>query len=214
MGDGTASNGTRLLTRESIEQMQTPLLPATGLSSIGLSWWITPIKDAKLVGHGGGTNGQVSALRLVPASQFAMVVLTNCDMGGNVCNHTIDAALKQFLDLTIPSAEPLDLPQETLQEYTGKYDSAGATCSLTIQEGKLILEETIKGGFPTPESPPPPSPPPVRIALYAEDRFIVLDEPMKDARGEFLRNPDHSLAWLRFGGRIHAHLGTLETRNT
>jgi hypothetical protein len=33
---------------------------------------------------------------------------------------------------------------------------------------------------------------------------IALDEPFKDSRGEFLRNPDGSIAWLRIGGRVHA----------
>jgi len=42
------------------------------------------------------------------------------------------------------------------------------------------------------------------VCAFAEDRVVILDEPMKDARGEFLRNPDNSIAWLRFGGRVHA----------
>ncbi|MGC9335719.1 MAG: hypothetical protein ACP5JJ_16350, partial [Anaerolineae bacterium] len=84
------------------------------------------------------------------------------------------------------------------------YDSAGAVFELYLREGQLVLQETPKGGFPTPDSPPGEAPPPVRVAVYAPDRIIVLDEPMKDARGEFLRNEDGSITWLRLGDRIRA----------
>jgi hypothetical protein len=42
------------------------------------------------------------------------------------------------------------------------------------------------------------------VAFYAADKIIGLDEPFKGARGEFLRNPDSSIAWFRFGNRVHA----------
>jgi CubicO group peptidase (beta-lactamase class C family) len=59
--------------------------------------------------------------------------------------------------------------------------------------------------FFTPETPPDPEPiPPVRLAFYAEDHVIALDEPYKDAYGEFLRDAAGQVAWLRFGGRVRA----------
>ena len=204
MGDGTASDGTRLLSQESLALMQTPVLPATGISMIGLSWWIIPVGEAKIIGHGGGTNGQVSLLRIVPPNRFAVVVLTNSEEGDPLCWEAANLATKQYTGLTLPEAVPVELPEEKLSSYTGKYDSAESVCEITIREGGLVLQLTPKGGFPTPDSPPGQAPPPVRVALYAEDRLIVLDEPMKNSRGEFLRNPDKSIAWLRFGGRVHA----------
>jgi hypothetical protein len=33
---------------------------------------------------------------------------------------------------------------------------------------------------------------------------VALHEPFKNTRGEFLRHPDGSIAWLRIGGRVHA----------
>jgi len=204
MGDGTTSDGTRLLSQESLALMQTPVFPSTGISMIGLSWSIIPVGETKIIGHGGGTNGQVSLLRIVPSNKFAVVVLTNSDEGDSLCWEVANSATKQVTGLTLPEAIPLDLPEEQLLSYTGKYDSAGSVCEIYVREGGLALQLTPKGGFPTPDSPPPQAPPPVRVALYATDRLIALDEPMKDARGEFLRNPDNSIAWLRFGGRVHA----------
>lgn len=66
-----------------------------------------------------------------------------------------------------------------------------------------MMRVILKGGFPTKESPPPPAPPPMWVALFAEDRLVVLDGPMKGSRGEFLRRPDGSIAWFRLS-RIRA----------
>jgi CubicO group peptidase (beta-lactamase class C family) len=204
MGDGLASDGTRLLSQESLALMQTPLFPSTGISMMGLAWSIITIGETKMIIHGGGTNGQTTLLRIVPSRQFAVAVLTNSDEGDALNFEIANAATKEYLGLSLPEAIPMDLPEETLLSYAGSYDSAGSLCEITLRDGGLVLQITPKGGFPTPDAPPPQAPPPVRVALYAEDRVIVLDEPMKDARGEFLRNPDHSIAWLRLGGRIHA----------
>ena len=42
-----------------------------------------------------------------------------------------------------------------------------------------------------------------KIEFYAQG----FKWPFKDGRGEFLRHPDGSIAWLRFGGRIAARQG-------
>jgi hypothetical protein len=74
---------------------------------------------------------------------------------------------------------------------------------LYLQDGKLMMRVTYRGGFPTPDTPPPSSqPPPVRLAFYAEDRVVALDPPLQNNRGEFLRDLEGSIAWFRFGGRI------------
>jgi CubicO group peptidase (beta-lactamase class C family) len=206
MGDGTTPEGTRLLSQESLALMQTPMFPSTGISMIGLSWSITTVDGTKMIAHGGGTNGQATLLRCVPSRNFAVAIFTNSDDGDSLCLETANAATKQYLGLTLPEALPLDLPEETLVAYVGTYEAAGEICEITFRDGGLVLQVTPKGGFPTPDSPPSQAPPPVRVALYAQDRAIVLDEPLKDARGEFLRNPDGSIAWLRAGGRIHRRL--------
>jgi CubicO group peptidase (beta-lactamase class C family) len=204
MGDGTAPDGTRLLSQESLALMQTPLFPSTGLSMVGLSWMITIVDGKKMIGHSGGTNGQQTLLRIVPSARFAVIVFANSDDSDPLCFETANLATRQYAGLTLPEAQPMDLPEETLLTYTGKYDAASDVSELYIRDGGLVLQETPKGGFPTPDSPPPQAPPPVRVALYAEDRLIVLDEPMKGSRGEFLRAPDGSIAWLRLWGRVHA----------
>jgi hypothetical protein len=75
---------------------------------------------------------------------------------------------------------------------------------VSLQHGKLMLHSRLKGGFPTQETPPGPAFPPFRIGFIGQDRIAMIDPPMKELQGEFLRHPDGTIAWLRWGGRIHA----------
>ncbi len=203
MGDGTTPEGVRLLKPETLALMQTPLFPSTGLMSIGLSWNISTASGEKFVGHGGATNGQDALLRMAPASQFAIAVLTNSDEGGSLTLPVVNAATQLFIGRSLPDATPMDATAEQLGEVTGRYEAAAQSLDISVQPGGLSLQLTPKGGFPTPDSPPGQAPPPVRMAFYAPDRLVVLDEPMKGNRAEIVRSPEGVIAWLRFGSRLH-----------
>ena len=204
LGTGTTADGHRLLSPDTLRLMQTPLLPATGSDMTGLAWRVTDVNGRRLLGHGGATNGQKALLRLVPDAQFAVAVLTNSDDGGILSQQLVNSATEQYLGLRLPAATPLARPAAQLAPYLGRYESAMTIYELVLTDGQLILHTTPKGGFPTPDAPPPEPPPPLRAALYDEDRLIVLEEPLKEARGEFLRDENGRIAWLRLGGRIQA----------
>jgi CubicO group peptidase (beta-lactamase class C family) len=204
MGDGTAADGARLLTPESIAEMQTPRVPAADDQFFGVTWFINQIEGTRIVRHGGATNGQLSAFVMVPARRFAITVLTNADRGGELNQIIVKLALREFLGIEQPDPTLLEATEQQLAPYAGRYESLLSSCDLELRDGTLVLQVTPKGGFPTKDSPPSPTPPPTRLALCGDDRVIALDEPFKDSRGEFLRNPDGSIAWLRIGGRVHA----------
>jgi len=195
----------RLLTPASLALMHTPLFPSTGLSQIGLSWSITSINGQTLLRHGGATKGQTADLRIVPEAQFAMTVLTNSDEGATLYGIVSGLALQRFPGLTLPTPTPITLTESQQRPYIGRYHSAGGICDVQLNDQQLMLQMIDKGGFPTPDTPPDPEPiPPTRLAFYAEDRVIALDEPFQDAYGEFLRDAAGQVAWLRFGGRVRA----------
>ena len=204
MGNGTSPDGTHLLTPESLAAMKTPQVPGSGITdAVGITWMLTNAGGAWVVRHGGGTKGQVTEFRLVPAHHFAITVLTNSEDGGELCDQVANWAMRHYLGFGMPEAVPLDLPADKLAQYVGRYVASDSNYELSLREGGLTMQVTYTGGFPTPETPPPPSqPPPVRLAFYGEDRVVALDSPFKDDRGEFLYNPDDSIAWFRFGGRI------------
>jgi hypothetical protein len=129
--------------------------------------------------------------------------LTNSDEGSLVYGDLRASALKHYLDVTWPETPEIKLPEEELLAYTGHYESPLARRDLYLQDGTLVLQSIPHGGFPTPDSPPGETPPPTRLAFWATDKIIALDEPFKGARGEFIRKPDGSIAWFRFGSRVH-----------
>ena len=83
------------------------------------------------------------------------------------------------------------------------YSTGGKEGLEPSADAKKIVELIDKGGFPTPDTPPGPAIPPVRAALCGRDRILLLDPPAEGTTGEFLREPDGRVAWLRIGGRMH-----------
>lgn len=200
------SDGQGLLKPETIKLMQTPIVPGSGLDVFGLSWFITPIGDVHVLRHGGATHGFTADFTIVPSRQFAITTLTNSDEGSILYADLRINAIKQYLDVAWPETPEIKLAEEQLLAYTGHYDSALARRELYLQDGALMLQSIPHGGFPTPDSPPGEPPPPTRLAFWTADKVIALDDPFKGARGEFLRNADGSIAWFRFGSRVHRPL--------
>jgi CubicO group peptidase (beta-lactamase class C family) len=209
MGDGTAPDGARLLSPASLALMQEPHAPAANGEFVGVAWFIRDAGGVRLVRHGGATKGQQSAFVMAPARRFAVTVLTNSNRGGELHQIVVREALRAFLGVDEQEPAPVDLPEDVLAEYAGRYEAALDTCELSVRDGGLILRYTPKGGFPTKDSPAPPAPPEVRLAPCGEDRIVALDEPFKSTRGEFLRSPNGDIVWLRLGGRVHRREGTL-----
>ncbi len=195
--------GPDLLTAESRQLMQTPVCEADAGRLMGITWFIQPVAgDVRLVGHGGGTNGQITLFNFVPGRDFAVCVLTNSDRGGVINAEVTRWAVETFLGVPWPEPEIYNLPPAELAAYAGHYEGILSDIDLTLDGDRLVLKQTPKGGFPRKDSPPRPAPPPSRLGFYAPDRIIALDLPLKGSRGEFLRSPDGSVAWLRFGGRL------------
>jgi CubicO group peptidase (beta-lactamase class C family) len=206
LGDGTAPDGTRLLSPESMAEMQAPAVPAGSMAgAVGITWMVKDVGGTRLVRHGGATKGQLSAFVMAPGRGFAITVLTNANRGGELHTEVVKWALEHYLGVVEPAPEPLALSAAELAPYAGRYSAALSDAELSVRDGALTLQVIPKGGFPTRDSPPSgPTPPPVRLALLDGDGVVALDPPLKDSRGEFLRGPDGAIAWFRFGGRIAA----------
>ncbi len=201
LGDGAG-----LLKPETLKLMQTPIVPGSGLDVFGLSWFITPIRDTPVLRHGGATHGFTADFTIVPARRFAVTTLTNSDEGSVLYGDLRVNAIRQYLGVTWPETPHLKLAEAQLLAYTGTYEAAEARRELYLQDGALMLQSIPKGGFPMPDSPPGETPPPTRLAFWSVDKIIALDDPFKGSRGEFLRNAGGSIAWFRFGSRVHRPL--------
>lgn len=203
MGDGTAQDGTRVLSPEGVRFMQTSHFSKGSAGEMGLTWMLEDVGGTRTVRHGGGTVGQQTTLVLVPSRNFALTVLTNSSRGGELHGEATKWILSRYLGLEDPEPAPLDTTEADLAPYAGRYTAAMSDLELAIQGGGLMLQQLPKGGFPRKEQAPPEPPPPVRAALWGKDLLIGLDEPMKGTRGEFIRDAGGAIAWLRLGGRAH-----------
>ncbi|MCI2426631.1 beta-lactamase family protein [Candidatus Acetothermia bacterium] len=207
LGDGSTENGTRLLSAESITQMQSPQVSVWGNETWGLTWGINEFDGTRQISHGGGTIGQISLLILIPAHKFAIAILTNANRGGVVTRDVSRWALKKYLGLEITDPTPIESSEEELTPYVGRYSRPLASIELGILGGRLVAQIVYKRGFPAKDSLPPPAPPPASLFRYEKDRLLVGNGPLKDAKVDVVRKPDGTIGWLRLGGRIHVREG-------
>jgi CubicO group peptidase (beta-lactamase class C family) len=140
--------------------------PWTHFSAYGLGWSLSDYRGRLVVAHGGGLNGMVSSVAILPEEHLGVVVLTNYDLHGlrqSVVNHVIDAFLgaephdwaqiyfervERILDARagaktrreearIKDTEPSLAPEA----YVGKYTSAiYGDAEITQKDGVLTLD--------------------------------------------------------------------------
>jgi CubicO group peptidase (beta-lactamase class C family) len=195
MGDGDG-----LLRRATLDDMQRSQLEADSIfEHVGITWAISERTGARVIGHGGGTNGQQSLFFFASEHGLAFAMLTNHQRGSEV-GFAARAAALGAIGAREPERKAIDVD---VDEYLGTYESALIAAELRRDDGQLMLAVTPKGGFPKKDSPPPPGPPPVPVAFYAPDRLFATDEP---GEAEFLRGDDGSIAWFRVGGRVMARV--------
>ncbi|MDB5081339.1 MAG: hypothetical protein JWP00_3263 [Chloroflexi bacterium] len=208
MGDGswTGPDGQtiRLLKPETMKFMQSKHADggAPG-DEMGITWMMRQAGDVRIIGHGGASYGQMSLLQIAPEQKFAIIVVTNASIGTNLCGEVVKWALENYLNVPETKPEYLDIAGKDLSEYTGDYKAVLSSVTISLRDGQLFLQSHSQGGFPKPDSPAAPTPPETRMAFTAPDNVTLLDFPFKGTRCVFLRNPDGSIAWFRFGLRIH-----------
>ena len=203
MGDGTSQDSQRILSPESLREIQTPTIAATGIEKMGMAWFITQVNSDRIIEHPGGTNGQVSSLLLAPGKGYAMVLAFNSDRGRRLVERIKFMALQEFTGIQVPEAVPVDREPGQLKEYSGRYTTVGQVVDLVPSGKNLELKLTMTGGFPTPDSPPRPSPPPALLGFYEEDRVVVINPPFQGERAEFVRDSRGQVKWMRLLGRLH-----------
>ena len=177
--------------------MQEPQAPAAEEGEwVGLTWYGEDRFGT--IRHGGGTNGQLSLLVLVPERAFALALLTNHSPGGlQVVNAALGAA-------GLAKGEPEPVDGVDMAEYAGVFETAVGRVTLTPLDGaRMRVEDESLGGFPKKDSPPGPQLEPAEAFFYTPERWYIEEGPLKGTRGHFIRGDDGAVRWLRFGGRLY-----------
>jgi CubicO group peptidase (beta-lactamase class C family) len=226
LGDGTAPDGTRLLSDASLVALRSDPGPGgtliVELDGMGVTWMLRPSAEGvRIVQHGGIWAGQHSGFLMVPERGFALTVLTNSEGGDQLHNDLFadDWALRRFAGVSNLPAVPRALSPGELAPYEGRYvaqaigpDGAvvDALVELRGDRGQLHMTETQQLP-PLDLSPTDPAPTgqESRLAFYRDDYVLVLDATGQPngTRADFGRDADGGVAWLRLNGRLHHHVG-------
>jgi CubicO group peptidase (beta-lactamase class C family) len=208
LGDGSAPNGERLLSRGSLEMMRSAQLHKQGTDDdIGLAWHLRNVGPLRVAAHGGTLSGHILLLELVPEKNFAIGILTNSINGWRLIQDVEREILKQYqgasfaknyaighrgLVETLPNVEPL-AKQPDLSQYVGRYLRPMNAVSVRIQGGRLVVQEIPNGGEPRPVIP---------IAFFGPDRAVATDGNDRGQGVEFVRDAKGVVNWIRVVGRI------------
>jgi hypothetical protein len=198
------SNGKKnMITGKSLRAMRVPQVDAGPRGLMGITWFIRKADDLTIYAHGGATNGQQAYFAFIPEKDFAFAILTNSDDGGILATNVFALALEVYFSAKMKTPKPIKTPASELKEFVGRYRIGTECFDLKVKGEYLIYHHIPLGGFPMPDSPPGPAMPLMRFTFYEKDKVIGLDEPYKDALGDFIRDEKGKLQFFRVGGRAH-----------
>jgi CubicO group peptidase (beta-lactamase class C family) len=201
-----SSGKKNVISGKSLKAMRVPQADAGARGMMGITWFIREVGGVTAYSHGGATNGQQAYFFFIPQEDFACAILTNSDDGGIITSGVFSKALDLYFGGKAKLPTPIEIPSKELQAYTGRYRIGTECFDLKVKDGYLIYHHIPLGGFPMPDTPPGPAMPPMRFSFYEEDKVVGLDEPYKDALGEFFRDEKGRLQFFRIGGRAHQKL--------
>jgi len=219
LGDGTAPDGTRILSTESVKRMQQPTVSMPGSAigdHVGISWLLRDVAGLRLVTHGGTTVGQHSEFVMAPEHDLALISMTNCGPNGPRLNdQLLSWALEQYLGVTEKEPVPVRLSDEALARYVGTYETIVVLCEISAKDGQLAanmrvkpeMAQTLREAGQDPDEPQPELP----LGMLSEDgdRYIITDGPAKGMKGYFSRDAAGTVDGVHLGGRLATKVSAL-----
>ena len=135
----------------------------------------------------------------MPERGLAWVMLTNAEH-----HHQLDRVIREQL-LGEDPLVPIEVSE--LDDYVGHYESVLADLDVVVADGALRLDvSTPRRALWSPDDEVEPAKP-TRLVFRDEDRVQALDMPYTGHRGEFVRDADGAVAWLRWDGRLARRMG-------
>jgi hypothetical protein len=213
LGDGTSSQGERVLTRASLETMRTAQLRKQSMDDdIGLAWHLRTVGPIRTAAHGGTLGGHILLLELVAERNFAIGILTNASSGWRLIQDVERAALKSYhgatfatnqaishrgLVETLPNVEPL-AAQPDPAPYVGRYLRPMNAVVVRAEGHKVFVQVQPNNGNPQAEMP---------VSFYGADRAVVTDGQDRGQSIEFIRDAAGQVNWIRVTGRVAGRCG-------
>jgi CubicO group peptidase (beta-lactamase class C family) len=144
LNEGTAPNGQRIISAESIREMMRSRVSVPDPYMFGPEWALGLIvcnwHGETVYATDGSTIGQNARLRLLPDSNTAIAMLTNGGPRESFYHKVFNEILTNLGTVTIP---PLPTPDPTLtpdlSNYEGVYERPDARYEVSAEGGKLYL---------------------------------------------------------------------------
>lgn len=141
---GITSNGTRLLSSETVSAMQTREVNCVDKWTFssdgwGLGWALYDWDGVFGFGHDGATIGQYGFLRVAPEAGVAIVLLTNGGGAQQLYTSLFQELLAELVGVSIPdcfapSKKPITVD---FKRFIGTYKREGIVISITEQDNKM-----------------------------------------------------------------------------
>jgi CubicO group peptidase (beta-lactamase class C family) len=208
LGDGTAPNGERVLSKASLELMRTTQSHKQSTDDdIGIAWHLRNVGNLRVAAHGGTLSGHILLLEIVPEKNFAIGILTNSINGWRLIQDVEREVLKQYhgatfpknyaiahrgLVETLPNVEPL-AQQPDSAAYVGRYLRPQNAVSVRVENGGLVVQEIPNSGNPRPVMP---------IKFFGPDRAVITGGNDQGQTIEFVRDTKGTVNWVRVVGRV------------
>jgi CubicO group peptidase (beta-lactamase class C family) len=176
MAGGVAKDGTRLLSEETVAEMQAFQADLPDKDSLGDSWGLGWIRfdwnGERLYGHDGNTLGQAAFMRIHPGTGLAVALLTN---GGNTHDFYEDLYREIFAELgDVDMKHPIVAPEEPadvdLSAHVGVYERASVRMEILVDESGPRLRTEVLGHLAALVPDPVDEYP---LLPVSEDRYIL-----------------------------------------
>jgi len=196
LGDGVAADGTRLLSKTRLAEMQSPTVDFIEDRRIGLSWMVADLGGNRIVAHGGATNGQKSAFWMCPDRDLAFVSMTNGSTGHLLNQELSRYAQELFLEYVAPDVSPLRIDDPS--EYVGEYRSEpnGEIYGVRLDEGglsfKLVDHGRLVEAFDTSAEAIPST-----VEFQSPDHVTMRGGDRDGSGGVFMRDSAGAVSHLR-----------------
>lgn len=173
-----ALNAGKVLNKELLTKMLTP-----GRSNYGYGWVIDKSEYGTRYGHGGGINGFSTMIFRYPDKDAVVIVLSNVENGdaAGLARHVSDALFGKKVELPWDRKEAT-VDSKILERYVGSYQLEPLKITLTLENGRLMLQAT---GQP-------------KVAVYASSDTTFF---LKVVEATFEMSPDGQTMTFQQNGR-------------
>ncbi|UNS95241.1 beta-lactamase family protein [Streptomyces tubbatahanensis] len=151
LAGGITPDGTRLLSERAAQAMTERQVELPDALSLGDSWGLGWIRFGwaghRLIGHDGSTLGQAAFLRVLPAQDLAVTLLTNGGAAKDLYWDLFGELFAEQAGVALP--EPPQPPAEPVavdaRRYLGRYERAGTRIDILQGTDGLRLRHTTTG---------------------------------------------------------------------